>query len=516
MSEHYYITTPIFYPNGRPHIGHAYNVIVSDVLARFHRLLGYKVLFTTGTDDHGLKMQRTAEKEGISPQELADKNSKVFSDMMNILNVSYDIFVRTTNHNHKKSCQHLWQTMLDNDDIYLSGYKGWYSVTQEAYFDEKETTIDEHGIRREPLGSIVEWNEEESYFFRLSKYQQPLLDFYEANPSFVSPPERMNEVITFVKSGLKDFSISRTSFEWGIPVPNDNKHVMYVWVDALTNYISNLDYPNKQSELWKFWPATTHMIGKDILRFHAIYWPAFLLSAGLAAPKNIFAHGFLLNKDKKMSKSLGNIIDPFELVKLYGLDQFRYFLLREISLGQDGNYNHEAMVNRINSDLANDLGNLAQRSLSMIAKNCNSRIPSNKNLDEEEKQLLSHAQNSYKLIVKAMQDNQPNNALSEIFNIISTTNKYFANQKPWELKKTNYQKFENILYITLELLRRIAILLIAFIPESANKLLDLLAIEPEERNFKYIDIPLKPGTILPEPKAIFPRFINEKVDNNAD
>lgn len=507
MSERYYISTPIFYPNGLPHIGHAYNVISADVFARFHRLQGNEVLFTTGTDDHGMKMQRTAEKQGITPQELADKNSKVFADMMESLNCSADIFVRTTKESHIKSCQALWQKMLDNGDIYLANYEGWYSVTQEAYFDEKETTVDENMVRREPLGSVVEWNEEQSYFFKLSNYQDKLLAFYKENPDFINPPERRNEVLRFVESGLDDLSISRTSFEWGVPVPNDPKHVMYVWVDALTNYISSLGYPDEENSAWDFWPANMHLIGKDILRFHAVYWPAFLMSAGLPLPKAIFAHGFLLNKDAKMSKSTGNVVDPFELVKLYGLDAFRYFLMREISFGQDGNYSHNAVVNRINADLANDLGNLAQRSLSIVSKSCDGKIPNFGSETASETELLQQSVTLYNKFFSHMEKIEPHIALNEVFSFISSVNRYFANQEPWKLRKTDNERFETVLYVTLELLRKVALLLLPFIPESANKLLDLLAVPSDERTFASFAKALKAGEMLPEPKAIFPRFV---------
>jgi methionyl-tRNA synthetase len=368
-NERFYITTPIFYPNGVPHIGHAYTAIATDVLARFARHDGKDVFFLTGTDEHGQKMQRTAEKEGVAPIELADRNTAVFQRMVEVLGCSNDDFIRTTEERHKIAVQELWRRMETNGDIYLGKYGGWYSVRQEAYFDESETVVGEDGVRREPLGSEVEWVEEESYYFRLSAYGDRLLDLYETNPEFVAPAERRNEVASFVKGGLKDLSISRTTFDWGVPVPGNDAHVMYVWVDALTNYITAAGFPDENAERWPYWPAM-HIIGKDIVRFHAVYWPAFLMSAGVELPKRVYAHGFLFNKGEKMSKSVGNVVDPFALVDAYGLDPVRYFFMREVPFGQDGSYSHEAIVSRINADLANGLGNLAQRSLSMIAKNC--------------------------------------------------------------------------------------------------------------------------------------------------
>ena len=377
----YYLTTPIFYPNGAPHIGHAYTALASDALARFQRLDGKDVYFLTGTDEHGLKMQQTAEKGGITPQELADKNSAVFRELMVALNASPDDFIRTTEERHHRSSEEIWRRMEANGDIYLDKYSGWYSVRQEQFFDEKETTVGTDGVRREPLGSPVEWVEEESYFFRLSSYQDRLLAHYAAHPEFIGPDERRNEVASFVKGGLKDLSISRTTFDWGIHVPGNDKHVMYVWVDALTNYITGVGFPDEKAPLWRYWPADLHVIGKDIVRFHAVYWPAFLWSAGLELPKRVFAHGFLFNRGEKMSKSVGNVVDPFEMIKVYGLDQVRYFFLREVPFGQDGSYSHEAIVNRINADLANDLGNLAQRSLSMIAQELRRRAAGGQGAD---------------------------------------------------------------------------------------------------------------------------------------
>ena len=377
MTETFYVTTAIAYPNGEPHIGHAYEMIATDAIARFKRLEGREVYFLTGTDEHGIKMVQTAAAQGMSPRELADRNSARFRDMATALNVSNDDFIRTTEPRHHESSQAIWKKMAasQNGDIFQSTYKGWYSVRDEAYFDEAELT-EKDGKRLAPSGAEVEWVEEPTYFFRLSAYQQKLLDLYEANPDFIAPKERRNEIISFVKSGLQDLSISRTTFDWGIPVPDALGHVMYVWVDALTNYITGAGYPDEDSELFKkFWPASLHVIGKDIIRFHTVYWPAFLMSAGLPVPHRVFAHGFLTVDGQKMSKSLGNVIDPFHLVDTFGADAVRYFFLREVSFGNDGDYSNEKLVNRVNADLANNLGNLAQRSLSMINKNCEGKVP---------------------------------------------------------------------------------------------------------------------------------------------
>ena len=374
--EKFYITTAISYPNGRPHIGHAYELIATDALARFQRHDGKDVFFLTGTDEHGIKMLQTARKEGITPRELADRNAAEFRRMTEVLNASNDDFIRTTEARHYVSSQAIWKVMAANGDIYKGGYAGWYSVRDEAYYGEEETEVRPDNVRYGPQGTPVEWVEEESYFFRLSAWQQRLLDFYETNPGFIAPESRRNEVLSFVRGGLNDLSVSRTTFKWGVPVPGDPDHIMYVWLDALTNYITAAGYPDTGSPSYKtYWPADLHMVGKDILRFHAVYWPAFLMSAGVAVPKRIFSHGFLFNRGEKMSKSVGNVIDPFTMADAYGVDQMRYFFMREVPFGQDGSYSHEAIVNRINADLANDLGNLAQRSLSMVAKAFGGTLP---------------------------------------------------------------------------------------------------------------------------------------------
>lgn len=511
MKEKYYITTPIFYPNGTPHIGHAYCSIATDAMARFQRAEGKDVYFISGTDEHGLKMQQTAEKEGITPQELANRNSAIFRKMLSDLNCSNDAFLRTSEERHYEACQKIWQLMEENGDIYLGRYEGWYSVRQEAYYDESDTIVGTDGIRREKeVNSPVEWNEEESYFFRLSKYEKPLLDYFEKYPEFIGPTERRNEIISFIKSGLKDLSISRTAFNWGIPVPGNPKHVMYVWVDALTTYLTATGFPDPQSPRASFWPANAHILGKDIIRFHAVYWPAFLMSAGIALPKRVFAHGFLLVDGEKMAKAVGNVIDPFKISAKYGVDQMRYFFLREISFGQDGSFSHEAIVNRTNADLANDLGNLAQRSLSMIAKNCEGRVPAPAAFLPQDEELLAQTVEALATARQTMLRQAPHLALSAIMAVVAEANRYFAGEEPWSLRKTNPERFGTVLYVTVEVLRRVGIMMLPFITQSADKLLDSLAVPSEKRMLADIlDTEIKAGTELPMPQPIFPRYVEE-------
>ncbi len=508
----FYITTPIFYPNGVPHIGHAYNMIASDVIARFERLDGKDVYFLTGTDEHGLKMQQTAIAQGLTPRALADRNSEQFRRLAATLNLSNDDFIRTTEERHYRACQELWRRMDAAGDIYLDRYSGWYSVRQEAYFDEGETKVGEDGVRREPLGSPVEWVEEESYFFRLSAYQERLLAHYEAHPDFVAPRERRNEVLSFVKAGLKDLSISRTTFDWGVPVPGDPKHVMYVWVDALTNYITAAGYPDKAAPLWRFWPADLHLIGKDIVRFHTIYWPAFLMSAGIALPKRVFGHGFLNNRGEKMSKSVGNVVDPFTITAHYGVDEVRYFFMREVSFGQDGVYSHEAIANRINADLANDLGNLAQRSLSMIGRYAGSVVPTPGVYSSEDKAMLATVDGLAERCRFEMAQQGIHLALAAIWQAVADANRYFAGQEPWALRKTDPERMSTVLYVTAEVVRQVAILVQPVMPKSAARMLDLVAIPAEDRTFASLGEAgrLQPGTILPPAEAIFPRYVEKE------
>jgi methionyl-tRNA synthetase len=507
----YYVTTPIFYPNGAPHIGHAYTAMVTDAIARFQQLDGFDVRFLTGTDEHGLKMEQTAILEGLSPQALADRNSGRFRDMMAALNISNNDFIRTTELRHERACQAFWKALAKSKDIYLGKYAGWYSVRQEAYFDESETSLGADGIRREPLGSPVEWTEEETYFFRLSAYQEKLLDLYARVPDFVLPRERLNEVASFVKGGLQDLSISRTTFDWGIKVPDAPGHVMYVWIDALTNYITAAGYPSvKSKQFQRYWPANLHVIGKDIVRFHAVYWPAFLMSAGVAVPQRIFSHGFLLNRGEKMSKSVGNVVDPFAMASQYGVDQVRYFFMREVSFGQDGSYNHEAIVARTNADLANDLGNLAQRSLSMVNKQLAGKLTRPRKYSDSDKAILAAANGMTALVRAAMSTQQIHQALILIWAVVADANRYFAGEAPWALAKTNPARQKTVLYVTAEVIRRVAILAQPFIPQSAGKLLDLLEVSKQERDFSWLGSRLKVGTMLPAPTAIFPRYIEPK------
>ena len=508
MSNNFYITTPIFYPNGIPHIGHAYTAIATDVLARFQRCDGKNVLALTGTDEHGLKMQQTAEGEGISTQELADRNAAVFQSMMEKLNCSFDDFIRTTEPRHHAACHEIWKRMEANGDIYLDRYSGWYSVRQEAYFEESETTLGEDGVRREPLGSPVKWTEEESYFFRLSAYEDKLLALYDNQPDFVLPSQRRNEVRSFVSGGLRDISISRTTFDWGVKVPGNDKHVMYVWVDALTNYITAAGFPDEKNPKWEFWPAT-HIIGKDIVRFHAVYWPAFLMSAGLDMPKRVYAHGFLFNRGEKMSKSVGNVIDPFTLLDTYGVDPVRFFFLREVPFGQDGNYSHEAIINRINADLANDLGNLAQRSLSMIFKNQDGVVGAPGEFTDDDRKILAAADALLEPVREVMNGQQIHGALNLIWGVIGDANRYFASQEPWALKKTDPDRMRTVLYVTAEIIRQVAILNLTFMPQSATKLLDTLNISENNRDFSYLGEAgrLSVDTIIDKPEAVFPRYV---------
>jgi methionyl-tRNA synthetase len=506
----YFLTTPIFYPNGVPHIGHAYTAMVTDAIARFQRLDGFDVLFLTGTDEHGLKMQQTAIAEGLTPLQLADRNSARFRDMMTALNISYDDYIRTTEPRHERACQALWIAIEKNGDIYLDKYAGWYSVRQEGYFDESETILGADGIRREPLGSPVEWTEEETYFFRLSAYQDRLLDLYARIPDFVLPRERLNEVASFVKGGLQDLSISRTTFDWGIKVPGAPGHVMYVWIDALTNYITAAGYPDVASDSFKrYWPANLHVIGKDIVRFHAVYWPAFLMSAGVEVPQRVFSHGFLLNRGEKMSKSVGNVVDPFAMAGQYGVDQVRYFFLREVPFGQDGSYNHEAIVARINADLANDLGNLAQRSLSMIAKQYDGVLPEPGAFSDNDKAILAQADGMIGLARTAMSTQQIHHWLNAVWAVVAEANRYFAGEAPWALAKTDPPRQRSVLYITAEVIRQIAILTQPVMPESSAKLLDSLGIPADARDFAALGgaTRIKSGSKLPAPVAVFPRHI---------
>tara|TARA_Y100000816_G_scaffold66395_1_gene44109 strand:- start:1818 stop:3353 length:1536 start_codon:yes stop_codon:yes gene_type:complete len=486
--KNFYITTPIYYPSGKPHMGHAYSSIIADVIARFKRLDGYKVFFLTGTDEHGLKIEREAKKNNKETQLFCDELSKKFNELTKILNLSNDDFIRTTENRHYKSVEDLWSKLVKSGDIYLDKYKGWYSVSDEAYYDNDEI-VDRDGVKiAKSSGSKVEWVEEESYFFKLSAWSKKLLDHYKSNPSFILPASRNNEVVKFVEKGLKDLSVSRTSFSWGIPVPKDKKHVIYVWLDALTNYLSALKYPDTSSNLYKkFWPADLHIIGKDILRFHAIYWPAFLMAAKLPLPKRIFGHGWILSDEKKMSKSLGNILDPIDIIEKYGIDQLRYYLIKEVSLGNDGNISLENLKNCINNDLANNYGNLCQRVFAFLKKNCNNKIPKNNSLTNEGELLTNKLKKDINQLNEFINKQDLNNYIKHVIEYSFDSNKYFNDSEPWSLKKTDVKKMNSILYSIVEQIKNISILLLPIIPISANKILDIMNIKKELRNIMEIN-----------------------------
>jgi len=512
MAEPYYITTAISYPNGKPHIGHAYEAIAADAIARFHRQAGRDVRFQTGTDEHGLKMVQTARGKGLEVRELADEMSGLFRAMCDSLDISYDRFIRTTEPDHHGASQAIWQAMTDAGDLYLSRYEGWYSVRDEAFYDEKELIDGEGGTKLSPQGTPVTWTAEESWFFRLSKYQQPLLDHYAAHPDFIRPDSRRNEVLRFVEGGLADLSVSRTSFDWGVKVPGSDGHVMYVWVDALTNYLTGAGYPDDAATLAKFWPADLHLIGKDIVRFHAVYWPAFLMSAKLALPRTVFGHGFLLNRGEKMSKSLGNVTDPADLIARFGVDAVRYFLLREVSFGQDGSYSAEAIVTRINADLANGFGNLAQRTLTQIFKNCNAALPAIHGHDAADEALLE-------IVGKAVQEAIPaafsdlalSHATEHWMQAVYACNAYIDEQAPWKLRKTDPARMETVLATLYICIAQLAVAIQPIIPRSAATLLDRMGIAAELCDFNAIGThwyaPLAESSFrLDQPVGLFPRL----------
>jgi len=487
MHKNFYITTPIYYPSAKPHMGHAYSSIIADFFARFKRIDGFNVNFLTGTDEHGLKIQRAAQKKGIETLKFCDEISKTFRDLSEVLNLSNTDFIRTTENRHKISVQNLWKKLVHNQDIYLSKYSGWYSVSDEAFYSEEE--IEEIDGKKISISSksTVEWMDEESYFFKLSKWEKPLLDFYEKNPDFIAPPSRRNEVISFVKSGLKDLSVSRKSFSWGIPVPDNKDHVIYVWLDALTNYISALDYPDTESELYKnFWPASIHLIGKDILRFHAVYWPAFLLAAKIPLPKKIYGHGWILSGDEKMSKSRGNILDPIEIIEKYGLDPLRYYLIKEVSFGNDGNISQNRLEDCINSDLANNFGNLCQRVSSFAIKNCDKKIPKNIKFDNNDLKILDRFKKNLNLIREKIDHQDLNFYINFIVNTLFETNKYFNDQEPWK-KKDDIIRLNTIVYTTLEIVRKISFMLYPIIPSSALAALKIFGINEKDINLDSLE-----------------------------
>ncbi|MBE4693395.1 methionine--tRNA ligase [Brevibacterium casei] len=567
----YYVTTAIAYPNGAIHIGHAYEYIAADTIARFKRLDNHDVFFATGTDEHGLKMLQAANRLGITPKQLADDNAKNFRDTQLALGSTFDRFIRTTDPDHYAASQEIWRRLEEAGDIYLDSYSGWYSVRDEAFYTEDETEVVD-GVRlSKETRTEVTWTEEESYFFRLSKYQEPLLELYRDHPEFLGPDSRRNEVASFVASGLKDLSISRTTFDWGVPVPGNDKHVMYVWIDALTNYLTAAGFPDDSEAFAKWWPADVHIIGKDIIRFHSVYWPAFLMSAGIELPRRVHAHGFLFNAGEKMSKSVGNVVDPIDLVDAFGLDTVRFFLFREFSYGQDGSYTKDSIITRMNADLANEYGNLAQRSLSMIAKNCDGQVPQPGDLTEADESLLSLARGTLETARRHVDTQSLHLYVDACWKVLSEANRYFSAQEPWKLKKTDPERMATVLWVTIEVVRIVSILIQPVMPESAGRILDLLGVaegsaeagakvlptaietgtgaevmdtvtasaavgvaagagfagagiapaaaetaeggvsaaDVDPRSFAAIDFPLVPGTPLPKPEPVFPKFVEE-------
>ncbi|MBX3456594.1 methionine--tRNA ligase [Ferrovibrio sp.] len=508
-SKSYYITTPIYYVNDKPHIGHAYTTLACDLLARFKRLDGYDVMFLTGTDEHGQKVEKAAQTAGIDPKAFCDQVSQNFRDLAKSLNVSNTDFIRTTEPRHIKSVQALWDKLLAAGDIYLGHYEGWYAVRDEAFYQEDELTAGPDGSKLAPSGAPVEWVKEPSYFFKLSAWGERLLKFYDENPGFILPNSRRNEVISFVKGGLHDLSVSRTTFKWGVPVPNDPAHIMYVWLDALTNYMTAAGYPDTDSASYKrYWPADLHMVGKDILRFHAVYWPAFLMAAGLQPPKRVFAHGWWTNEGQKISKSLGNVIDPLALIEEFGLDQTRYFLMREVPFGNDGDFRRDGLIQRINSELANGFGNLAQRTLSFCAKNADASVPAPGPLADIDEALLAQADSLSDTMRKAMDEQALHVALQSWYDLVDAANKYIDVAAPWTLRKTDPARMNTVLWALLETIRQLAILAQPAMPDSAARMLDQLGVSEAARSFAHLGEAgrLRAGTPLPTPQGVFPRY----------
>ncbi len=509
MKPKFYVTTPIYYVNDVPHIGHAYTSVACDVLARWKRLDGFDVFFLTGTDEHGQKVEKAAAAAGLDPQAFTDRVSPAFQAMAQAMGISNDDFIRTTEPRHKAATAELWRRLHDAGEIYLGGYEGWYAVRDEAFYDETELTVRPDGTRVAPSGAPVEWVVEPSYFFRLSAWQDRLLAFYENHPDFIAPPSRRNEVLSFVRGGLKDLSVSRTSFRWGIPVPGDPAHVMYVWLDALNNYVTATGWPDPAAPRAGFWPADLHMVGKDILRFHAVYWPAFLMAAGLAPPKRVFAHGWWTIEGEKMSKSLGNVIAPADPVAEFGLDPVRYFLLREVPFGNDGDFSRRALVQRLNGELANDLGNLAQRTLSLLARNCGGQLPPRGAATEDDAAILAAAA-ALPALLRGQIDRQAfHEALEEVWKVIRAGNGYIDRQAPWALRKTDPERMASVLRVLADVLRVVATVLQPFMPGSMAKMLDQLGVPGEARDLAALAAPLPDGTALPPPQGVFPRHTDD-------
>ena len=512
MATPYYITTPIYYVNDDPHIGHAYTTLACDVLARFKRMDGFDVHFLTGTDEHGQKVEKAAEAAGVDPQAFTDRVSQNFRELADRMNFSHDDFIRTTEERHHKACQVLWEKLVAAGEIYLGSYAGWYAVRDEAYYTESELTDGPGGEKLAPSGAPVEWVEEPSYFFRLSAWGDRLLKLYEDNPDFIGPASRRNEVMSFVKGGLQDLSVSRTSFKWGVPVPGDPDHIMYVWLDALTNYATAVGFPEEDSDNFsKYWPCDLHMVGKDIVRFHAVYWPAFLMAAGIAPPKRVYAHGWWTNEGQKISKSLGNVIKPYDLIERYGLDQVRFFLLREVPFGNDGDFSHSSMVNRMNSELANDYGNLVQRTLSMVNKNCGAAVPAPGAFSDDDLALLQPARGLADQLRPMMDRQAFHEAIEAVWVIVRAANAYVDHQAPWALRKTDPERMATVLYVLAETIRHLGIATSPFMPEASGKILDQLGILENERSFAAMGEcgALVPGTALPKPQGVFPRLVEE-------
>ncbi len=507
MNQRYYVTTPIYYVNGAPHIGHAYTSIAADVMARWKRLDGFDVFFLTGTDEHGQKVEAAARDAGIDPQSFTDRISADFRDMTDRMGVSYDEWIRTTEERHKRSCAELWRRIEASGNIYLGHYEGWYAVRDEAFYDEDELTSRPDGSKTAPTGAPVEWVREPSYFFKLSQWQDRLLKLYDDEPDFILPAGRRNEVLSFVRGGLRDLSISRTSFTWGIPVPDAPGHVMYVWLDALNNYVTACGFPDEASPRWQYWPADAHFVGKDILRFHAVYWPAFLMAAGLPVPRRVTSNGWWTVDGEKMSKSLGNVIEPRQLVAAFGLDQVRYFLLREKPFGGDGTLSHQALITRTNVELANDLGNLAQRSLSLIARNCEGRLPGRGAVTEADRDLLAAADALPAALRERLDRQVFHEALEEVWKVIRAANAYIDHQAPWALRRTDTVRMTAVLRVLADVLRVIATVLQPFMPEGMGRMLDQLGVPAEARQLASLVVPLTDGMPLPAPQGVFPRYV---------